>query len=270
MIVSVSGKGGAGKTTLAAILIDELARANYRGRVLAVDADPAMTLHLALGINEPCATVGAVRDEMKLDARTRRSLPAGTTPGQYLLSQLRRQNVVTRHRLRHTFFDFLAMGPGEGPGCYCQVNGALKQALSAITGSYDLVLVDNEAGLEWVSRYRLEQVDLFVVVAGPGRASQDVAGRIIDKAGQMTIDIDRTWVVINRVVTRPAGGAVEMAHLRRFNSHQTITVPHSWAITPLELHDQQPVVRVTTNDPIRAALDPLVAQILQRERLVCA
>ncbi len=262
MIVAVSGKGGTGKTSLAAMTLDELARYNYPGRILAVDGDPAMTLHLALGIDEPNATVGAVRDSVKLDARTLRSLPAGTTPGQYLLGQLRRQNVVTRHRLRNLFFDYMAMGPGEGPGCYCGVNGALKQALAAITSSYDFVILDNEAGLEHLSRYRLKQVDLFLVVAGPDRASQDVAARIIETAGQLAIEIGQTWLAYNKVMDRLLAQDIRYISPRRLNGHRLLTVPHTWAITPLELHDQLPIVRLTPNDPVRAALNPIVEQIL--------
>jgi CO dehydrogenase maturation factor len=255
MIVAVSGKGGVGKTSLTALLLDELARHNYPGRILAVDGDPAMTLHLALGINEPCVTVGAVRDGLKLDARTLRSLPAGMRPGQYLLGQLRRQNVVSKHRLRCLIsFDYMAMGPGEGPGCYCGVNGALKQALAAITGSYDLVILDNEAGLEHISRYRLGQVDLFVVVAGPDRASQDVAGRIIETAGQLALEIGQTWLVYNRVM----GQALCRSH----NGHHSLTVPYSEAIMPLELQEQLPIVRLAGSDPVRAALKPIVEQLL--------
>jgi CO dehydrogenase maturation factor len=258
MIVATSGKGGVGKTSLAALILDELARYDYHGRILAVDGDPAMTLHLALGIDEPGATVGAVRDSVKLDGRTLRSLPAGTSPGQHLLGQLRRQNVVSRHRLRGLSFDFLAMGPGEGPGCYCSVNGALKQALAAITGNYDVVILDNEAGLEHISRYRLAKVDLFLVVAGPDRASHDVAARIIETAGQMTIEIGQTWVVYNRVLARDWRDAPP----HRLDGHQRLTVPHTWAAAPLEMHDRLPIVRLGPNDPVRAALYPVVEQIL--------
>ncbi len=88
MIVALSGKGGVGKTTLLAVLLDELARRNYPGRMLAVDADPAMTLHLALGLPEPTATVAQVREAVELDAKTIRSLPPGTTPADYLLERL--------------------------------------------------------------------------------------------------------------------------------------------------------------------------------------
>jgi CO dehydrogenase maturation factor len=263
MFVAVSGKGGVGKTSLAALILDELARHNDPGRILAVDGDPAMTLHLALGIDQPGATVGTVRDSVKLDGRTLRSLPAGTSPGQYLLGQLRWQNVVTRHRLRDLSFDFLAMGPGEGPGCYCAINGALKQALAAIVGHYDVVVLDDEAGLEHINRYRMEQVDLFLVVAGPDLTSQEVAARIIETAGQMSIEIGETWVIYNRVMERLASDGFRLSPVHRFNGHQAIVVPYSWGITPLEIYDQQPVVRLPQNDAMRPALAPIVERIVQ-------
>ncbi len=264
MFVALSGKGGVGKTSLAALILDELARFDYPGKVLAVDGDPAMTLHMALGIGAPPVTVGAVRDSLKLDARALRELPAGRrSPGGHVLGQLRRQNVVTRHRLRGMFFDYMAMGQGEGRGCYCAINGALKQALGAITGRYDLAVVDNEAGLEWVNRYRTESIDLFLVVAGPDRTSQQVAARIVETAEQMSIEIGETWVIYNRVMEQlvPENYRHVLAH--RFNGHQSLVVPHSWGITPLEVYDQQPVVRLSQNDAMRLAVAPIVERLVQ-------
>ncbi len=173
-IIALSGKGGVGKTSLSALILDELARRRYNGRVLAVDADPAMTLYLALGLPEPAATVASVRDETKLDAQAVRNLPAGISPAANMLQELARAGVLAKHRLRRMPLDLLAMGQGEGPGCYCRVNSALKKVLSWITEKYDLVLVDNEAGLEHLSRYRLGRVDLFLIVATPNPAAMRV------------------------------------------------------------------------------------------------
>jgi CO dehydrogenase maturation factor len=258
MIVSVSGKGGVGKTAIMAMLIDELVRFNYPGRILAVDGDPAMTLHLALGLPEPPATVAEVRDAIKLGARSIRALPAGTGPGRHVLEQLRQAQVVTRRQLRKMYLDFMAMGPGEGPGCYCSVNGALKQALAAITGSYDLVMLDNEAGMEYLSRYRIGRADMFLVVVTPDRASQEVADRIIRKAGQMEIELGQTWLIYNRMIN----GFKHVFVPRYQNGHQTVTVPYTWGISHLELSDQVAVVNLALNDPMRAALHPITEQIL--------
>lgn len=252
MIVSITGKGGVGKTTLLAILLDELARCNCPGPVLAVDADPATTLHLALGLPQPEATVADVRDMTSLDAQTVRSLPEGSTVSTYVRDKLRETRVVGHYRLRQMEFDLIAMGQGEGPGCYCNINRALSMALGQIVSAYRLVLVDNEAGLEHLSRYRLPQADLLAVVVTPGQAAQAVGQRVLATARQVGMVIEATWTIFNQAPTgyRPGGEATGV----------TVMVPTSLALTRLE-QQGQPAVALPADDPVRAALQPLVEGI---------
>ncbi len=241
--VALSGKGGVGKTSLSALILDELALSGYSGRVLAVDADPAMTLYLALGLPEPKATVASIRDTTRLDAKTIRALPAGVSPAGYMSNQLREAGVLAKHQLREMSLDLLTMGQGEGPGCYCSVNGVLKTVLSSITSGYDLVLVDNEAGLEHLSRYRLGQVDFFLTVATPSPAAQAVARRIVETAETMGIEIGETWTVFNQ--TPP--------DFQPPRNGPTVVIPHTEAIGRLEMNEQA-VVELEENNPVRRAL----------------
>ena len=254
MIVSIAGKGGAGKTSLCAVLLDELARRGYSGPVLAVDADPATTLHLALGLPQPEATVADVRETTPLDARTIRILPEGNTVSNYARDMLRQAGVVSRHRLRQMALDSMALGQGEGPGCYCQINRALSMALSQIVSAYRLVLVDNEAGTEHVSRYRLPQADRLVVIVTPGRAAQTVGRRVLATARQVDMTIEATWTVFNQA---PPGYCppVDEAEVR-------LVVPASTGLAELDLAGQ-PAVALAADDPVRAALRPLVEGIRQ-------
>jgi CO dehydrogenase maturation factor len=252
MIISITGKGGVGKTSLLAILLDELAGCGYSGEVLVVDADPATTLHFALGLPEPGATVADVRDMTPLDAQTVRSLPAGRTVSSYVLGQLQGAGVISRHRLGQMAFDLMAMGQGEGPGCYCSINNALARALGQVVSSYRLILVDNEAGMEHLSRYRLPQADLLIVVVTPGRAAQAVGRRVLATARQVGMAIESTWTIFNRAPAgyRPPGE----------EAGETLVVPASPPLVELE-RQGQPVVALPADDPIRIALQPLVEGI---------
>ena len=254
MIVSITGKGGVGKTSLVAVLLDELARFGYPGPVLAVDADPATTLHLALGLPEPEATVADVRETTPLDARTVRSLPEGSTVSTYARDKLRQAGVVSRHRLRQMELDLMALGQDEGPGCYCHINRALSAALSQIVSAYRLVLVDNEAGVEHVSRYRLPQADLLLVIVAPGRAAQAVGQRVLATARQVEMAIEATWMVFNQA---PAG-----YHPPDYETRVTLVVPASSSLTQLDLAGQ-PAVALLADDPVRTALQLLVEGIRQ-------
>ena len=252
MIISFTGKGGVGKTSLCALLLDELARGGYPGPVLAVDADPATTLHLALDLPEPKATVADIRDTTPLEAQTVRQLPAGLTVAGHVLNELQATGVVSRHRRQQMPLDLLAMGQGEGPGCYCRINRALASALARIVSAYPLVLVDNEASVEHVSRYRLPRANLLLVVVTPGRAAQAVGRRVLATAHQVGMATEATWTIFNRA---PAG-----YHHAISASEMALVVPVSHALAILE-RESQPAVVLPADDPARAALQPLVEGI---------
>lgn len=252
MIISISGKGGVGKTTLTALFLDELARGGYPGPVLAVDADPAGTLPLALNLPSPPATVAEVRDSTALQARTVRRLPAGQSPADYLLALLRQREVLVRHRRRRLVLDLLAMGQPEGPGCYCSVNHALSAALAQIVASYPLVVIDNEAGLEHLSRYRLARADLLWVVASPTRPALAVALRIFQTAEQVGMQFE-AGLVLNRVKGRSLPFGRDL---------WTVRLPDSRRLARLE-RAGWPAVDLSPLDPLRAALRPLVDRVLE-------
>ncbi len=252
MFVTLSGKGGAGKTSLSALILDELARAGYAGPLLAVDGDPAMTLHMALGFPEPAATVATVRDSVTLDAKTVRTLPPGTSPADFVHTQLRLAGAIVSRCLRQMPFDLMAMGQGEGPGCYCDVNRALADALKQIMGRYVLVLIDNEAGVEHLNRLRVERVDLFLVVTTPSPAAWATARRVQSTARQSGMMLGETCTVANRTVdSAPA-----------FNNGLTVSVPHSGELAALDTGGR-PAVELPDGAAARLALRPIVERLLQ-------
>jgi CO dehydrogenase maturation factor len=141
-LIAVAGKGGVGKTTVAALLVMRLLQRECRP-VLVVDADPNNCLDAALGVNV-VKTVGGVRE----DARkfTYDGIVRGMDKKRFL--ELR----IAESLVESDDFDLIAMGRSEGPGCYCYANNVLKAVLKAMVSRYPYVVLDNEAGLENLSR----------------------------------------------------------------------------------------------------------------------
>lgn len=252
MIITLAGKGGVGKTSLAGILIDELARRHFKQKLLVIDADPAATLTMTLGIDAPAVTLADIRDSTPLDAGQIKQLPSGTSPARFVRNRLASEGVIARRRLRELDFDLLLMGHGQGPGCYCRINQALTQALASIQAEYDLILIDNEAGLEHISRYRLNRVDLFLLVLTPGQTSWQVANRIKATAEAIGITIGQTWYLYNRVYETSRLGSP---------GPRTLLLPEC---STLMMFDRQggPLHALAENHPLRLALTPLTDLVL--------
>ncbi len=253
MIISFAGKGGVGKTTVLSLLLDEVARRDYPGKVLVIDGDPAMTLAMALGLEDrPLKTLADIRDSTPLTAKQIRGLPAGMSPEQHVLNLLKTKGCIAGSRLRNMTFHFMAMGHGEKPGCYCRINKALTGALNTIRQNYDLIIIDNEAGLEHISRYRLAQIDLFVLVMTQGQSSWAVANRIRYLIDDVGIQVGQIWEVYNRIIK--TGRAYTNA------SETTLFLPESDTLGAMDRQGGSPVCLVN-NHPLRLALEPIVAQI---------
>ena len=166
--VAVTGKGGVGKTTVAALMVRLLVDAG-KGPVLAVDADPNLNLNAALGVAVP-HTVGDVREEGLAQAG---SLPGGMAKSEFL--QLRVQEAL----VEAAGFDLLAMGRPEGPGCYCFANSILRACVDRIGKQYAYVVIDCEAGLEHLSRRTAGDLDLLLLLSDPTVRSLETAARVL-------------------------------------------------------------------------------------------
>jgi len=254
-IVSLSGKGGVGKTTLTALILDELARKGFPGPVLAVDGDPAMTLHLALGLPAPVVTVADIRDDIPLDAQTVRDLPAGVTPAGYVYRKLMDENVLMPYHLRAMPLHLLAMGRGEGRGCYCGINRALTTVLGELVDQYPLVVIDNDAGLEHLNRYRLHRVDYFLTVATPARPAIAVARNIYATARRVGMTIAADGMLLNRVNgIRPQIDE---------NTAVVSVLPDDRLLFDMEIGGY-PIVGLPDHHPLRRALSAVTNYILEQ------
>lgn len=192
--IALAGKGGTGKTTFAALLIKYLI-ASKAGSILAIDADPSANLNLALGLPLE-QTIGDIREGM-LDQvnKTNGSINGrpGMTKFDYLDYEIEYALVEGKH------VDLLAMGRPEGPGCYCAVNHILRDIIDRRGGSYDYVVIDNEAGLEHLSRRTTRDVDVLYVVTDPTVRGIVAAGRIAAMRHDLDINIKQAYLLVNRV-----------------------------------------------------------------------
>jgi len=191
-VIAVAGKGGTGKTTVSALLIRAAKRQGLKP-ILAVDADPNYCLGdaLALRVGE---TLGQLREGFgKLGG----DLPPGMSKANYLEMQANRAVVETGD------LDLLTMGRQEGAGCYCFANDILREVLDHLQGSYPLVVIDNEAGLEHLSRRTTRHVDHMLVVADAAPKGLRAAQRVLDLITELKLDVREKSLVINRVP--PAG-----------------------------------------------------------------
>ena len=188
--IAVAGKGGVGKTLTAALLIRYMVDRQL-GSVLAVDADPSTNLHLALGTTVR-GTIGDMREDM-LALTQARSMPAGVSLNEYLDDQLRTLLSEAKD------LDLLAMGRPEEPGCYCAVNNLLRFLVDHIIERYDFVVIDNEAGMEHLSRRTTRDVELLLLVSDPTVRGVLIAAEMQTLVRKLKIHVRRTLAIINRV-----------------------------------------------------------------------
>ncbi len=182
----MTGKGGAGKTTVAALMIRHL-KLSGSGAVLAIDADPDFNLGTLLGMDVE-QSIGDVREDALKKVR---ELPAGMSKQAYLEAGLH-QIVVESEGV-----DLLAMGRSEGPGCYCAINNMLRRFTDNLTPSYAWVVMDNEAGLEHLSRQTTNNVDALVTVVGESPLSLDCARRVDQLVADIKNNVRRKFYLIN-------------------------------------------------------------------------
>lgn len=239
--VVISGKGGTGKTTIAALLIDALIAAGERP-ILAVDADPNANLHEALGI-ALTETLGSMREE----AFTR-SIPPGMDRTGYIKYRFRRALAEAEG------YDLLAMGRPEGSGCYCFPNALLTECIETLERGYRLVVVDSEAGMEHIARGTIKSPEVLLIVSDPGARGMRTAGRIRDLAEALGLSRERILLVVNRD-RDDAAVESDLPLIAR--------IPEDPAIGEADLAGT-PIVGIPQGSPARAAVRDLAARLVEK------
>lgn len=193
-VIALSGKGGTGKTSIAALIVRYL-KEKRKGPVLAVDADSNACLNEALGISVH-ATIGNLREDSLEKIRAGTSRPGGMSMEQLFDYQVQQSVIESRG------FDLIVMGRPEGPGCYCAANNIIRKYTDKLSETYPYVVIDNEAGMEHLSRRTTHEVDLLLIVSDPTIRGIQTAKRIGSLVDELKLDVKERTLIINRI----AGG----------------------------------------------------------------
>ncbi len=189
-ILAVAGKGGVGKTSLAAVMVKLLVEEYPGKKILAIDADPAVGLSTALGV-EVKLTVDDIRREVILNAEDGNAKAAIELLGE------------ARYRIFDALvemdgFSFIAIGRPEAAGCYCKINSYLKEVIGLLAKNYDYIVIDGEAGIEQINRRVMEKVTHLILVTDSSKKGTQVVKTIKSVADELVM-YDRIGVIANRL-----------------------------------------------------------------------
>lgn len=204
--IAISGKGGTGKSTISSLIVRFL-NEHFSKSILVVDADPNVNLNEILGVPIK-ETIGTIREEMKSLGG---NVPGGMTKQAFLEYKIQSSLIETEN------FDLLAMGCPEGPGCYCYSNNLLRDILNKLSNNYDFVVIDNEAGMEHLSRRIVSNIDYLFMISDPIVRGVHAASKISRVVKELETRIKEKYLILNRVrnsIPEPVAKSIETAGLK--------------------------------------------------------
>ena len=251
-VIAVAGKGGVGKTTLCGLLIQYLCESGKKP-VLAVDADANSNLNEVLGV-ETEITLGELREEIeRAGIDSRYQIPAGVTKQDYL--EMRLADAITEE----DDYDLMVMGRTQGQGCYCFVNGLVQTQIQRLQSHYPYIVVDNEAGMEHISRGILPTMQTAILVSDCYRRGVQAAGRIARLVEELNFKPQKMGLIVNRA---PEGrlDAGTMEEIEKQNLNLLGVVPHDDMVYRFDC-DGKPTIQLPADSPVRAALKGIVEKL---------
>ncbi len=257
--IALAGKGGVGKTTIAGMVIKYLSE-NKPGAILAIDADPSSNLNMVLGLDLDW-TVGDIREDMLHQVRASLTqtgaamgaLPGGITKAEHLDYEIR-SSLAEGDK-----FDLIAMGRGEGPGCYCAVNHNMREVIDSIGGGYKYVVIDNEAGMEHLSRRTTRDVDHLLVVSDPTQRGIVTAERIAAMRDELDVNVTNAYLIVNRLPGEIPPPLQE--RIDKMNIPLLGTIPANAELSEFEFSGR-PLVDLGNQSPVYHAIAEMMASIL--------
>ena len=243
--IAFAGKGGVGKTTICGMLVEYLCQ-KKNGPVLAVDADANSNLNEVLGV-EVEETLGDIREDIaRAEMASVSPIPAGMTKADY--AEMRFSDAL----VEADDYDLLVMGRTQGKGCYCFVNGLLSSQVTKYAKNYRYIVVDNEAGLEHLSRGVLPQVDTILLVSDCSRRGVQAAGRLSEMIVELKLGAKQVGLIINRA----PGGVISdgvRQEIEKYGMQLVGIVPHDDAVYEFDA-DGRPSVQVPASSPVKRAV----------------
>lgn len=190
-VIALAGKGGTGKTSIAGLTVRYLMERKKKP-VLAVDADSNSCLNEVLGVDVH-ASIGHIREESLETIRSGAERPGGMSMEQLFDYQVQQSIIESKG------FDLIVMGRPEGPGCYCAANNIIRKYTDKLSETYSYVVIDNEAGMEHLSRRTTHKVDLLLIISDPTVRGIRTAGRIASLVRELDLDVNKHALIINRI-----------------------------------------------------------------------
>ena len=248
-VIAIAGKGGVGKTTLTGLIIQYLGKKG-KGPILAVDADANSNLNEVLGV-EVESTLGDVREEVaRAEMSKTNPIPAGMSKADYM--EFKFDDAL----IESDDYDLLVMGRTQGKGCYCFVNGLLQAQLQRLQKNYPYIIVDNEAGMEHISRGVLPSMETAILISDCSRRGVQAVGRIAELIKECDMHPKKIGLSINR-----APGGVLSAGAKEEIEKQGLTllgvVPQDENVYDFDCQGS-PIVDLPEDSPVRKAIEEII------------
>lgn len=251
-VIAVAGKGGVGKTTLCGMLIQYLCEQG-KGPILAVDADANSNLNEVLGVKVD-TTLGDVREEIAQAEIAKESpIPKGMTKADY--AEMRFEDAL----VEEDDFDLLVMGRTQGKGCYCYVNGLLQAQLAKYQNHYPYIVVDNEAGMEHISRGVLPSMQTAILVSDCSRRGIQAVGRIAKLIEECNMKPSTVGLIVNRAPKGELNEGIK-EEIANQGLHLLGVVPQDDAVYEYDC-EGKPTASLPEDNPVKKELREIAGKL---------
>ncbi|MCP4021802.1 MAG: AAA family ATPase [Desulfobacteraceae bacterium] len=246
-IIAMAGKGGVGKTTVSALVARYFAK-NEKTPLLAIDADPNSNLGETLGL-EISKTVGDIREDFMKDPQ---GVPSGMDKTLYL------EMLMNQVLIEQDSFDLLVMGRQEGQGCYCMVNNILNRFAEELESNYQYLLVDNEAGMEHLSRRTTGKVDMLLMVTDYALRGLRAVGRINEMLSDLKLEVLNKGLIVNRAPEKLSDAF--LAETEQIGVPIICTIPDDAALLEFDM-ERKSLMDLDSDSPAVMAVDHMMSRV---------
>ena len=251
--IAIAGKGGTGKTTISALLCRSFVQTHGIKPLLAVDADPNSCLHERLGV-APEETIGELREQLRAEPD---KVPAGISKTEWI------ERLINQEVTESVGFDLITMGRQEGPDCYCYINNLLRSCLDKIGQQYKAVIIDNEAGLEHLSRRSNGSVEFLLVICQPTVIGARTALRILELVASLDLDVGKAYLILNGC---DSGMPPQVKDLfDKTNLEVLARVPTDSAVLDYEMESKS-LLDLPADSEAATAVDEMVSKLLKESQ----